>query len=65
VVFKFFEKYPTSFIFVIGSTETRTRLYRIAIANNLDEIKQNFDIFGSLNNAWESFEKIEIISLFF
>ncbi len=54
-VFKFFEKYPTSFIFVIGSTETRTRLYRIAIANNLDEIKQNFDIFGSINNAWESF----------
>lgn len=55
-VFKFYEKHPDSYIYVTGSTKTRTRLYRIGISNNLEEIPNEFHLFGFIKDSWEPFE---------
>lgn len=56
-IIKFFEKYPSCYVFATGSTKGRTRLYRIGISNNIKEIEETFDVFGFINNKWEKFEK--------
>ena len=55
-VFKFYEKHPDCYVFVTGSTRARTRLYRIGVANNLDEIRNDFHVFGFIEETWETFE---------
>jgi hypothetical protein len=52
----FMNKYPNKLVLVKGSTEARTRLYRIGISNNLEEIRDFLDIYG-LNNGWKPFIK--------
>ncbi len=47
----FLEKYPQRTIIFRGSTAERTRLYRMAIGNNLDELITLFDIFGVQENG--------------
>ncbi len=42
-------------IIATGSTEARTRLYRIGISNNLTEIEKDFTILGLTETDWESF----------
>ena len=56
-VYAFTEKYPNAWIFATGSTNVRTRLYRMGITNNIEEIKTDFDVYGlTLNsNVWEEF----------
>ncbi|MBC7422447.1 MAG: hypothetical protein H7334_03225 [Ferruginibacter sp.] len=56
-LFKFFEKHPHYFVFAIGSTKSRTRLYRIGISNNLMEIEQDFNVFGFAEEKWQKFKK--------
>jgi hypothetical protein len=56
-VFKFYEKYPEAYVFVTGSTQARTRLYRIGLTNNLAEIRNDFHVFGLIDDAWEVFAK--------
>jgi hypothetical protein len=56
-VYKFTNNCPNAWIYAIGSTQARTRLYRIGIANNLTEIIQDFDIYGFKNGEWHEFEK--------
>jgi hypothetical protein len=53
----FMEKFPDAMVFVTGSTKARTRLYRIGITNNLEEIQKDFDVFGLYNNNWQLFKK--------
>jgi hypothetical protein len=40
-----------------GSTPVRTRLYRIGIANNLNEVKEKFEVLGYTNGQWYDFQK--------
>lgn len=48
--------HPEELVFATGSTDSRTRLYRIGIASNLAEIQKEFVIFGSTKcDAWEEF----------
>ena len=56
-VYAFIEKYPDAWIFATGSTTNRTRLYRMGITNNLEEIKSDFDVYGlrTDTNIWEEF----------
>lgn len=54
-VFLFFSKHPDSSVYIIGSNSVRTRLYRIGITKNLFEITSDLEIFGLINNYWESF----------
>jgi hypothetical protein len=56
-VYAFIEKYPEAWIFATGSTSVRTRLYRMGISNNIEEIKADFDVYGLTidENIWEEF----------
>ncbi len=56
-VYAFAEKHPNCWIVATGSTEARTRLYRMGIANNLAEISEDFHIFGYTDKKkWVNFE---------
>ena len=44
-------------IIATGSTEARTRLYRMGITNNLKEISIDFTILGLTDIGWEEFKK--------
>lgn len=56
-VYAFTEKYPDAWIFATGSTIVRTRLYRMGITNNIEEIKSDFNVYGLTveTNIWEEF----------
>jgi hypothetical protein len=57
-VYSFTDRYPNALVFATGSTSVRTRLYRIGISKNLEELKEKFDVFGMLdNNVWVEYEK--------
>jgi hypothetical protein len=55
----FIFKYPDAKIFAIGSSIARTRLYRIGIANNLNEIQKDFEVLGLKDGMWHKFKKGE------
>ena len=56
-IYAFTKKYPNAWIFATGSTTVRTRLYRMGITNNIEEIKADFDVYGLTidTNTWEEF----------
>lgn len=55
-VYAFTEKYPNAWVVATGSTNVRTRLYRMGITNNLAEIKEDFDIYAfTIVGKWEEF----------
>ena len=56
-VYAFIEKHPNAYILATGSTNVRTRLYRMGIANNLTEITEDFVVYGFTDKGnWEEFE---------
>lgn len=56
-VYAFLDKHPNAFIVASGSTNVRTRLYRMGITNNLADIKEDFVVYGlSEKGNWEGFE---------
>lgn len=63
-VFLFTKKYPNAYVAATGSTQSRTRLYRIGISNHLEEIEQDFVVLGYINNVWERFVKDQNYSAF-
>lgn len=50
-------RYPDKTIFFCGTTSERTRLYRMALTVNLDELKKDFRIYGVLKGI-DTFEKV-------
>ena len=56
-VYAFTDRYPDALIYVTGSTESRTRLYRIGIAKFIDKAIADFEILGEINDDWEVFQK--------
>lgn len=56
-IYAFTEKYPNAWIFATGSTAVRTRLYRMGITNNIEEIRPDFEVYGLTidTNKWEEF----------
>ena len=56
-VYAFTGKYPESWIYATGSTRSRTRLYRIGLTNNLEEILKDFELYGLKNGEWQEFAK--------
>ncbi|WP_254411262.1 DUF6934 family protein [Dyadobacter diqingensis] len=57
-VYAFTGRYPDRWIFATGSSEVRTRLYRMGITNNLSELKKDFLVYGMKRN--ETFEEYSI-----
>ena len=56
-VYLFTEQYANAWVYAIGSTTTRTRLYRIGINKYFDIINEDFDILGEQKSDWEWYEK--------
>ena len=57
-VFAFIDAYPEAMVYVKGSNLARNRLYRMSIANNLEEINNRFIVLGLLEDKkWVVFEK--------
>ncbi|MCB0429344.1 MAG: hypothetical protein KDD54_04455 [Flavobacteriales bacterium] len=56
-VYAFTDKNPDVWVYATGSTAIRTRLYRMGIAKYLSEVKNDFDIYGELEDGWERFRK--------
>jgi hypothetical protein len=55
-LYAFTEKHPKALIIATGSTSVRTRLYRMGITNNLNEISKDFAIFGfTKDEKWVDF----------
>jgi hypothetical protein len=55
-LYSFTGKNPDAYVYATGSSESRTRLYRMGITNNLEELKKDFFVFGLRNdNVFESF----------
>ncbi|MDQ3685987.1 MAG: hypothetical protein M3430_10365 [Acidobacteriota bacterium] len=54
-VYAFTDKYPEAWIYATGRTKSRTRLYRIGLTNNLDEIIEDFELYGQLTGEWQEF----------
>jgi hypothetical protein len=51
----FTNRFPSAQIFVEGSTEARTRLYQIGIASDILKIRNNFEVFGLIDENWQFF----------
>ena len=56
-LYAFTDNHPGATIIATGSTEARTRLYRMGISNNLTEIEKDFIILGLTETDWEPFRK--------
>ncbi len=56
-VYMFTETYSYAWVYATGSTKSRTRLYRMGVTKYIDEIKNDFYIFGQLEGEWEEFQK--------
>lgn len=46
IVEEYTKRYPARWIYFQGSTEERTRLYRMAVGLNLADLSEKFDIYG-------------------
>jgi hypothetical protein len=47
------KKYPDRWVYFTGSTEHRTRLYRMAVSLHLEELMRIFDIFAEIDEDEE------------
>lgn len=56
-LYAFMDKHNEAMVYATGSSKSRTRLYRMGITKYIDEIKQDFDIYGELETGWEEFKK--------
>ena len=53
----YLNKYPERWIYFKGSTEERTRLYRMAIGLNFEELRLKFDIYAEQTGGFFPFQK--------
>lgn len=56
-IYAFFDRHPAAWIYLSGSTTSRTRLYQMAIAKCLPELAADFAIYGEYQEEWQPFEK--------
>ena len=55
-IYAFTAERPTIYIYITGSNDARTRLYRMGISKYLDEISEDFIVRGLQNNIWKPFK---------
>jgi hypothetical protein len=53
---QFVHHFPAASVLIVGSTNSRTRLYQMAIGRNIFEIQEFFDLQGFKNGIWEEFK---------
>ena len=55
-LYAFTGRYPEAWVFATGSSEVRTRLYRMGISINLEELKDDFYVYGmKFDESFEDF----------
>ena len=65
-IYTFTKAYPDAVIYAEGRSPARTRLYRISISNNLEELKEKFRVYGFLENVgWFPYEINKNYSAFY
>lgn len=55
-LYKFFDSYPSATVYATGSTKVRTRLYRMGIRRHLDEVIQDFELYGRIGDDFFKFQ---------
>ena len=55
-LYAFTDKHRYAMVYATGSTNSRTRLYRMGISKYLNEALEDFEIFGELDDNWEPFQ---------
>jgi hypothetical protein len=63
-LYAFMDNHPGATVIATGSTQARTRLYRMGITNNLKIIEKDFTILGLTASGWENFRKNIIYGAF-
>jgi len=56
-VYAFCDQHEEAWVYATGSSRARTRLYRMGITKYLDEVRQDFHVFGLLEGEWRDFER--------
>jgi hypothetical protein len=56
-VIEFSSYFPDMWVYAIGSTESRTRLYQMGITRYWNDIDPLMRVYGYRNSKWELFEK--------
>ena len=56
-LYVFSDKHPNVWIYATDSNSARTRLYRMGITTNLEEILEDFEVYGLYKDTWQKFEK--------
>jgi hypothetical protein len=56
-VLEFIKHFPDMHVVAQGSTPARTRLYQMAISENLTEIENILEVRGLVDEDWEAFRK--------
>ncbi len=56
-LYVFTDKHPSVWVYAKGSNHVRTRLYRMGITTSLEEVSQDFEVYGLIEEDWEKFEK--------
>jgi len=56
-LYVFTDKHPNVWVYATGSNTARTRLYRMGITTNLEEISEDFEVYGLNGDTWQIFEK--------
>lgn len=57
IIESFFELYPSHTIYFKGTSESRTRLYQMAINHYYDELSERFYILGELDDKMTRFKR--------
>lgn len=63
-VYAFTEKEKDAWIYATGSSQSRTRLYRMGISKYLEEVINDFEVYGLKEGEWQSFVKDSDYSAF-
>ncbi len=53
----FTAQFPEAIVYAEGSTNARTRMYRMGLSKYLDTINEEFELYGLIDGNWEIFEK--------
>lgn len=58
-VYSFLDNHQDAWVYATGSTKARARLHRMGLTKYIDEVKEDFYVFGLLDGEWRKFEKDE------
>lgn len=56
IICDFVEYFPKAFVFIEGTSPSRTRRYQMGISKHWKEVKENLEIYGYKAGKWEQFQ---------